>query len=122
METGQKTGEMEERMPSRMLPEPFADLEDFAAVWALATESERSRTRQSYTMAELQAFYDAMLPRMETILAYLNQFPLDALPADAQSLLHLTLSLAEVAPAVELFKQPSVVDGYDIARLIPGHD
>jgi len=33
------------------------------------------------------------------------------LPADV-----FTSSLAEVSPAVELFGQPSVVDGYDIAR------
>jgi hypothetical protein len=34
----------------------------------------------------------------------------------------MTLSLAEVAPAVELFGQPSVVDGYDITRFTPQHD
>ena len=106
-------------MSERVLPEPFADLERFVG-WALATETERSRKRQSSAMAEIQALYDAMLPRMEAILEYLDPFPLDAMPVEAQRLLHLTLSLAEVAPAVELFKQPSVVDGYDIARLIPG--
>jgi len=30
--------------------------------------------------------------------------------------------LAEVAPAVENFGQPSVVQGYDVARFIPVHD
>jgi hypothetical protein len=72
-------------------------------------------------MAELQAFYDAMLPRMEAVIAYLNQFPLDAMPADAQRLLSLTLSLAEVSTAVELFKQPSVADGYDASRFVALH-
>ncbi|MGH7961577.1 MAG: hypothetical protein ACRERD_07080 [Candidatus Binatia bacterium] len=109
-------------MPSRLLPESFADLENFAGLWALATETERSRHRQASTMAEIQAFYDAMLPRMEGILAYLNQFPLAEMPEEAERLLYLTLSLAEVAPAVELFKQPSVMDGYDISRLLPVHD
>lgn len=109
-------------MPRRLLPESFADLEDFAGAWALATETERSQKRQASMMEEIQAFYDAMLPRMEQILSYLNQFPLDAMPEEARRLLHLTLSLAEVAPAVELFKQPSVVDGYDISRLTPVHD
>lgn len=108
-------------MSEILLPEPFADLERFGS-WALATELERSRKRQSSTMAEIQAFYDAMLSRMDAILDYLNPLPLNAMPEKEQRLLYLTLSLAEVAPAVELFKQPSVVDGYDIARLIPGHD
>ncbi|MGH7966501.1 MAG: hypothetical protein ACRERD_32525 [Candidatus Binatia bacterium] len=109
-------------MANHLLPEAFADLEGFANGWALATETERSRKRQTSAMTEIQAFYDALLPRMDAIFAYLNQFPLEAMPGDAQRLLHLTLSLAEVAPAVELFKQPSVVDGYDIARGIPGHE
>ncbi|MGH7962459.1 MAG: hypothetical protein ACRERD_11640 [Candidatus Binatia bacterium] len=108
-------------MPKPVLPAPFADLESFIA-WALATEPERSSKRQSSAMTEIQAFYDALLARMEEIFLYLHQFPLAAMPGDAQRLLHLTLSLAEVAPAVELFKQPSVVDGYDIARVIPGHE
>ena len=43
------------------------------------------------------------------------------MPADAQRLLHLTFSLAEVSTAVELFKQPSVVDGYDARRFVPVH-
>jgi hypothetical protein len=78
--------------------------------------SKRSDKRQTSTMVEIKAFYDAMLARMEEILPYLEQFPLDKMPEDAQRLFYLTLSLAEVAPAVELFGQPSVIDGYDIKR------
>ena len=109
-------------MSERLLPELFQDLEPFAFAWALATERERSGKRLSSTMAEIQAFYDALLPRMEAVIDYLNQFPLEAMPADARQLMYLTLSLAEVAPAVELFKQPSVKDGYDAARFVPTHD
>jgi hypothetical protein len=108
-------------MPERQLPEPFADLEPYIA-WSLATEKERQRKRVSSTMAEIQAFYDTILPRMDAIINYLGQFPLNALPADAQRLLHLTFSLAEIAPAVELFKQPSVADGYDATRFVPTHN
>src|SRR5262245_56269168 len=107
-------------MSKRVLPETFQDLELFAE-WALATEKERNHKRLSSSMEEIQAFYDAILPRMEVVIEYLNRFPLDTMPADAQRLLYLTLSLAEVAPAVELFKQPSVVDGYDAARFVPVH-
>jgi hypothetical protein len=53
------------------------------------------------------------------VFAYLNQFSLETLPAEAQRLLDLTLSLAEVAPAVECFRQPLVVDGYEASRFIP---
>jgi pyruvate/2-oxoglutarate dehydrogenase complex dihydrolipoamide acyltransferase (E2) component len=109
-------------MSERLLPELFQDLEPFVSAWALATERERSGKRLSSSMEEIQAFYHALLPRMDSIIAYLNQFPLENMPADAQRLLYLSFSLAEVAPAVELFKQPSVVDGYDAARFVPVHD
>lgn len=105
-------------MPESALPEAFRDLEQWMA-WSLATEPERSDKRQASTMVEIKAFYDAMLARMEEILPYLEQFPLEKIPADAQRLFYLTLSLAEVAPAVELFGQPSVPDGYDIKRFTP---
>jgi hypothetical protein len=105
-------------MPEAALPEAFRDLEQWSA-WSLATEQERSDKRQASTMGEIKAFYDAMLARMEEVLPYLEQFPLDTMPADARRLFYLTLSLAEVAPAVELFGQPSVIDGYDIRRLTP---
>ena len=108
-------------MAEHVLPETFHDLEPFAG-WALATEKERNQKRLASTMTEIQAFYDAILPRMEAVIAYLNQFPLDAMPAEVQRLLSLTFSLAEVSTAVELFKQPSVVDGYDATRFVPVHN
>ena len=105
-----------------LLPEEFADLEPLAEHWALATETERNRRRLASPMSEVQALYDTLLPRMEAVLSYLGQFPLDNLPEDAERLFQLTLSLAEVATAVENFKQPSVVDGYDSTRLEFCHD
>jgi hypothetical protein len=108
-------------MSERQLPEPFSDLEPYLA-WSLPTEKERQHKRVSSTMGAIQAFYDAILPRMTAIIDYLGQFPLNAMPADAQRLLHLTFSLAEIAPAVEQFKQPSVADGYDATRFVPTHN
>ncbi len=105
-------------MSPRQFPAPFADLEPVAA-WALPTETQRARKRRDSTMAEIRACYDAILPRMDAILDYLNELPLDNMPEDAQRLLHLTLALAEIATAVELFKQPLVTDGYDPERFIP---
>lgn len=105
-----------------VLPEEFADLESLAERWALATETERNRRRLASPMSEIQALYDTVLPRMEAVLSYLGQFPPDKLPENAERLFHLALSLAEVATAVENYKQPSVVDGYDSTRLEFCHD
>ena len=107
-------------MPEQEFPAAFTDLEPFLA-WSLTTEAERQRKRMSSSMQEIQAFYDAILPRMDAIIAYLDQFPLNTMPPDAQRLLQLTFSLAEIAAAVELFKQPTVADGYDASRFVPTH-
>lgn len=114
MTTKVSQAQLEERLPAG-----FQDFEPFVGKWALATERERNRTRLSSSMAEIQELYDALLPRMEEIIGYLNQFPLDNLPAAAKPLFHLSLSLAEIAPAVELFKQPEVVDGFPADRFVP---
>lgn len=108
-------------MSERVLPEQFADLEPFVNAWALATEAERQRKRLASTMEEMRAFYNALLPRMEAILSYLNQFAPDQLPEDAKRLFYLSLSLSKIAPAVELYQQPSVPDGFDPDRLVPLH-
>ena len=105
-------------MPESGLPEAFRDLEPWLG-WCLATEKERSGKRQASSQDELQAFYDALLARMDAVFAYLVQFPPDELPPEAQRLFLLSLSLAEVAPAIEQFGQPQVVDGYDIGRVTP---
>jgi len=107
-------------MPEARLPEQFKDLEQWMA-WSLETEAERSDRRQASAMEDITAFYEAMLARMEEVLSYLEQFSLEELPDDARRLFYLTLSLAEVAPAVEQFGQPSVVDGYDIKRFVASH-
>lgn len=109
-------------MAKAILPQQFSDLEQFVGVWDLATERQRNRKRLASTIEELRTFYDAMMLRMDSIIEYLNQFPLDQIPDGARQLFYLTLSLAEVANAVELFKQPGVIDGFDPERFIAMHE
>ena len=106
---------------ARLLPEQFRDLAPFLE-WALATEPERSAKRQASPMEEINAFYQAIFPRMKDILPFLERFTPENAPDDVQRLFHLTLSLAEIAPAVENYGQPSVVDGYDVTRFVENHE
>ena len=106
-------------MPELRLPDRFRDLEPIATVWALPTEAERHAKRLASTIAELRALYDQLFPRMEDMLAYLSEFAVDKLTPEGQHLLHLTFALAEIAPAVELYGQVTVPDGYDSRRFIP---
>lgn len=91
------------------LPPEFADLEPFAD-WAIHSERARYAKRLASTMDELQAFYDAALPRLEDGATYLEQFELDALPEDAKRLLWLFSSLVTVSFPVEVWRQARVPD------------
>jgi hypothetical protein len=97
-------------MSDTLLPQEFADLEPWAATWCLATEPERWARRLETPMTELRAFYDACFPRAEEAIAWCDRFPLDDLPADAERLLQLVYSLLMVSYAVEVWKQPEVVN------------
>jgi hypothetical protein len=103
------------------VPDEFRELEPFLS-WALPTERERTAMRQATGIAEIRVFYDAMVVRLREILDYLDRFPPENIPSEVRRLFFLTLSLAEIAPAVENFGQPGVVDGYDFSRFIPVHD
>jgi hypothetical protein len=92
-----------------VLPADFADLEPFAE-WAIPTERARYAKRLDSTMDELQAFYDAALPRLEAGMSYLEQFDVDAMPDDAKHLLWLFCALVTVSFPVEVWRQPKVPD------------
>jgi hypothetical protein len=92
------------------LPPGFSDLEPFVRDWCLDSEPERYAKRLSSTMDEIQAFYDAIFPRAEAAIAYLDELPLNDLPADAHRLLKLLYSLILVSFAVEIWRQPYIPD------------
>lgn len=109
-------------MTDRLLPEPFSNLECWVQRWALDTQNAREQTRRASSSADLQAFYDAMVGEMEAIIGHLNGFPLDAMPPPQARLLYLTLSLAEVAPHVELYRgDPRVPYSFEEERFVAEH-
>jgi hypothetical protein len=93
-----------------MLPAEFAELEPFAERWSLESEAARWNERMSSTMDAMQAFYDAILPRVEEAIAYCDKFPLDDMPDDAVNLLRMVYSFVVVSFPVELWRQPYVPD------------
>ena len=97
-------------MASPVLPPAFADLEAFAPRWCLPDEPARYAARVSSTMEELQEFYDAVFPRADAALDYLDRFSLDELPDDALHLLQLLYALVIVSFAVEAWRQPRIPD------------
>ena len=95
-------------MTDHSLPEGFSDLAPFIG-WALERERQRTEKREASTMDEVRAFYDAVFPRMEEIVAHLDAFVLDALPEKEERLFLLTLSLVEVSNLVERYKRREAI-------------
>jgi hypothetical protein len=107
-------------MGESLLPSAFAEFEEFAQTWCLATETERWNARVSASMPELHEFYDAFFPRLEEAIEYCDKFALDDLPDDVLHLLQLIYSLILVAMAVEIMHQPVPVDAADAVMIRTG--
>jgi len=104
-------------MPDVLLPTAFAELESYAQIWCLATETERWNARMASTMAEMHQFYDAFFPRLEEAIGYCDKFTPDDLPDDALNLLRMIYSLIMVAMAVEIMHQPVPTEAADAVMI-----
>jgi hypothetical protein len=92
------------------LPQAFSEIEPYVADWALATRAERYAARLDRPFDELVAFYDAIAPRAEEAIAYLDGLDINALTDEATRLLHLLYSMILVSYAVNVFKQNRIPD------------
>jgi hypothetical protein len=109
-------------MAISVLPPGFEALSPFVEGWALDTQDERYAKRATVSEAELRAFYDAVLPELEAILAEVDRFPIGQLPDTHRALYALALSMAEIAPHVELYRgNPLVPFAFEEARFKSDH-
>jgi len=98
------------------LPPGYAVLEPYIDTWILPDSRARALKRVSSAYSDIKIFYDAMLPLAPQALSYLADYQLGALDPAQERLLKLLLSLAEIGPAVEWYRQPTVIDGLDARR------
>lgn len=59
-----------------------------------------------------------MMPRLEEIIEYLNQFPIAEIPEADQPLANAALAMCEVDSAVNKWKSPTLESGIDIRRIL----
>ena len=85
-----------------LLPEKFSKLTPWVAEWALANEQARYLRLHAVTFEELRAFYDAMLPEMESIMTFLKTQPVQGMQPNSQNLYHLAMTFAETAHPLDL--------------------
>jgi hypothetical protein len=90
-------------------PAAFADIEQYAD-WALPSEEDRYAKRLTCSMDQLQAFYDAVFPRLAESINYLRGVALDGISDEDQRLLWLFSALVTVSFPVEVWRQPRVPD------------
>jgi hypothetical protein len=100
------------------IPSKFSHIQRYAA-WALPTQVLRNSKRAVTSIDELKVVYDALLPEMENIMAYLDTFPFDqALPEEEENLKNLALAFMEISHPIELgWKQGFNTLGFPISRL-----
>jgi len=89
-------------MAELQLPAQFARLQPLVAQWALTNERDRFLKLHANSIEELRAFYSAMLPEMEAVMAYLALQPADDMPPEVQTLFHLAMTFAETAHPLDL--------------------
>lgn len=95
--------------------QPFAD-------WALPTANQRQEKRRNATKHEIKKFYDAICPRLQTILQDADKYELGQMPETFQPVYNIALSAAEIAPHIELYKgDPAVPYAFEEARFIAIH-
>ena len=104
-------------MSTHALPEPFRDLETYIE-WSLPTERERIAKRIAMPMDKTIEFHDVMLGRLEAIVQYLNQYRYDEMPAEGQRLCDMALAHVEIAPLVEMYKDPANLYMMDAERFV----
>ena len=86
----------------------FSDLNEFVAIWGLPTAHERLGKRSDATMGEIEIFYQAIVPRLEEIITFLNQFPVDQIPDEFLPLACTALAACEIDDAVNIWKSPTL--------------
>ena len=107
---------------TKTLPAGFTELEPFIELWALSTESERLTQRLASTLDELRVYYDVISELAPRALDHLQSFGSEELPENETTLLELLFSLAEIAPAIEMFNSVVEEGVYDPRKITIVHE
>lgn len=84
------------------LPPGFEALQAYARDWAIEGADNRRLRRLDSSKQERAAFFAAVKDMIPAALEYLDRKPLDALDISEKRLMHMLLTFAHIAPAVEV--------------------
>ncbi len=83
-----------------LLPEQFKAFEPWVAQWSIAHEGGRFHKRVSSELADLNSFVEALFPRIDEIVGFLNGLPThhpDSLKPEERRLFDLALMWMEAS-------------------------
>lgn len=108
------------------LPPAFSDLQQYLE-WALPSETQRRRKRESSSMEEIREFYDAMVTKLPAVLEHFKAAEEraggpDNVDDETKLLFTLMLGFAEASLSIEVHKSPTVPDGIDGDMWKPEHE
>jgi len=96
-----------------VLPKEFLDLTDLVEEWALGTPQALNSKRLNSSIEQLDNLYSRLDQRMVSIMSYLKKFSVsEEMPEAVDTLYRLARAFMEIAPAVELFRDPDIPDGF----------
>ncbi len=104
------------------LPSEFGDLVTWGPDWSLDTEKERHFKRIYSDLATVRDFFDAVNPRMDAIIGYLNKLntldPKQLAPAD-RNLYYLAATCIEMSHPIDMkWRGTDIDDKFPSERLI----
>lgn len=103
------------------LPEPFKALEPWVEEWSIPHEAGRLGKRLSAGTSELNRFVEAVFPRIEEIIGFLNRIPgndPDALSPEERRLFDMALTCMEaVIPSDLGWETNDIEDSWPARRL-----
>lgn len=94
----------------------FSELSRFVSEWGLANSSERVARRANSSMAQIDSFHEAMLPRLEEVIDYLNTFAIGDIPDEDMPLAYAALAMCEIDNPVR-WKEVNLSSGYDVLAM-----
>ena len=91
----------------------YSDLASVISAWGLPTVEERIAKRTTSTLEEMQEFHDAIIPDLESIIDFLNQFPFEKIPEEYLPLKNMVLSALHIDRPVNKWKKALLDDAGD---------
>lgn len=103
-------------MMTKVQKPDFSELDWLLPQWGLPTSSERVARRANSSMDEIRAFHEAMLPRLEEVINYLNHFKIENIPEGDLPLTYAVLAICEVDNPIR-WKEVNLSSGYDVLAM-----